>query len=70
MVTGAASLLLLASAGSIPLLVLAWAPTQLAFNILPAGLNPVAAQRLHRTHMIDGGRCRTTSGGLWATTGG
>lgn len=41
LMTGIASLFLLAYAGSVPMLVLAWGATQLTFNVLLAGLNPV-----------------------------
>ncbi|MFF7456386.1 MFS transporter [Kitasatospora sp. NPDC008115] len=51
MVTGAASLLLLASADSIPLLVLAWALTQLTFNALIAGLNPVIPDQVPKRQL-------------------
>ncbi|WP_431836088.1 MFS transporter [Cellulomonas sp. Y8] len=40
-ILGVSSLFLLASASTIPMLVVAWACTQLTFNILLAGLNPV-----------------------------
>ncbi|MFF8717588.1 MFS transporter [Streptomyces sp. NPDC015184] len=45
-VSGAASLVLLATAANTPVLVLAWALTQLTFNILLAGLNPVVADQV------------------------
>ncbi|MEW2485495.1 MFS transporter [Streptomyces sp. NPDC048411] len=45
-VSGAASLVLLATAANTALLVIAWALTQLTFNILLAGLNPVVADQV------------------------
>ncbi|MGW5648170.1 MFS transporter [Saccharopolyspora sp. NPDC003752] len=51
MIAGAASLLLLAAAGNIPLLVFAWALTQLTFNILLAGLNPVLPDQVPRRQL-------------------
>ncbi|GLY68176.1 MFS transporter [Amycolatopsis taiwanensis] len=51
MLTGTASLVLLAAAGSIPVLVIAWALTQLTFNILLAGLNPVIPDQVPRRQL-------------------
>lgn len=51
MLAGAASLLLLSSAGSIPLLVVAWGLTQLTFNVLLAGLNPVIPDQVPRRQL-------------------
>ncbi|MBD0709448.1 hypothetical protein BU197_13985 [Streptomyces sp. CBMA291] len=45
-VSGALSLLLLANASSVPVLVVAWALTQLTFNALLAGLNPVVLDQV------------------------
>lgn len=45
-VSGAASLVLLATAANTETLVFAWALTQLTFNILLAGLNPVVADQV------------------------
>lgn len=51
MITGVASLFLLAYAGTIPLLVIAWGATQLTFNILLAGLNPVIPDQVPRRQL-------------------
>lgn len=51
MIAGAASLLLLATAGSIALLVLAWSLTQLTFNVLLAGLNPVIPDQVPKRQL-------------------
>jgi len=51
MVAGAASLIGLAFASNIPMLVGAWALTQLTFNILLAGLNPVIPDQVPRRQL-------------------
>ena len=51
MITGVASLFLLSTAGTVPLLVLAWSLTQLTFNVLLAGLNPVIPDQVPRRQL-------------------
>lgn len=51
MITGVASLFLLSSAGSVVVLVFAWGATQLTFNILLAGLNPVIPDQVPRRQL-------------------
>lgn len=51
MITGAASLVLLAVGDTIPLLVVGWGVTQLTFNILLAGLNPVIPDQVPRRQL-------------------
>lgn len=50
-ITGLLSLLLLSSAGTVVVLVLAWSATQLTFNILLAGLNPVIPDQVPRRQL-------------------
>lgn len=51
MVTAVASLFLLAGASTVPMLVLAWGLTQLTFNVLLAGLNPVMPDQVPRRQL-------------------
>ncbi|NRD26880.1 MFS transporter [Frigoribacterium sp. VKM Ac-2836] len=51
MVTGVLSLFLLSGADTVPLLVLAWSLTQLTFNVLLAGLNPVIPDQVPRRQL-------------------
>jgi MFS family permease len=51
MLAGVGSLFLLAYAGTVPMLVAAWAATQLSFNILLAGLNPVIPDQVPRRQL-------------------
>ena len=51
MILGVGSLGLLSVASTVPVLILAWAVTQLTFNILLAGLNPVLPDQVPRRQL-------------------